>query len=944
MLATLLLSRARSFRDPITYEQYAVTVGTFRYDFSNVTAARALLNTTIGDLQFTVRIFDYIHQNENPWGNFSGVYSNALRCNRNFTSRQCREIATVYDWQWRPHETDPRWGISYESNGDPITITSGVYEDWGAAVEFHCNPSGTDTPTFALDTTGENPYLYIRFDSPWSCPTPVAQSPTPTPIVSPRCYPVFRPNGTSFGVAADLNELNHGRFGYGQMFADTDEIKYVFWQPCDAIVPCPWGATCNTDSPTSVWVCRMNMSDPDAALQSCNAHGVLPSRPQYTLINQSDIQAGFYYDLDAQGGNTARINLRCASTYPPGHVQIDMIRSRLNGSQFNFYGSAREVCARDIPDPQPVRGCNINVSQGNYYMDINLDVYTGVTPWNQSVSRLWPPGDFDLLYSPCKGILCPDGYDCRGESDGTVYLCDKQRLCTAYGIPDYNVSYTVRGDSIFYGAIFHYRAHNNRWASVTYLCDASLADGMLRFDTSVAVEGEQLLVTVYANEACARGSGPTPTPFPRVIPEQPVPTAQPSPLPNPWSRLMLWTFSDYIMVDLNRSQGVPLVIEAQDLEIGGRWGTIRTEFSPWIEIPPPAGWEVPTGGLPRANLWECWDNQTMTPYCHPVGSVRVPFWTATAVDEFDLWKGITLSYEGLWRSHARITAVCDPYASDWEFHLQDTAVHYSPDSTAGGPEYRFSVRSRTACPQSLVDPTVPTAPRPPPPSGAPQVTAITGPFGLRLARLATTAVIELVGHADTWHMASVHFSPLDRVGCPDGRDCGAYGKDKANLWKCVKKDFGACYPVGDRAYGLNMSYVDADQSKGIDVEYDGGAEGAKAVIQFTCDPTLKLWEMRWSGVTDEWDGRLRFSVYTAEVCRATEWGILTGGSVFLFVVYGLVMLYFGVGTAIKWLVTGYVEVPNDGFWKEVWASLTGVVKFIFTCGKEKPARYLYDTV
>jgi hypothetical protein len=141
-----------------------------------------------------------------------------------------------------------------------------------------------------------------------------------------------------------------------------------------------------------------------------------------------------------------------------------------------------------------------------------------------------------------------------------------------------------------------------------------------------------------------------------------------------------------------------------------------------------------------------------------------------------------------------------------------------------------------------------------------------------------------------------------------------------------------------------MTYVDRDPSKGIDVEYNGGAEGVKAVIQFTCDPTQSLGDMKWSGVTDEFEGKLHFRVYTAEVCRATEWGILTGGAVFLLIVYGMVLLYFGVGTVIKWTVTGYVEVPNDGFWQEVWASLTGIIKFIFTCGREKPLRYLYDTV
>jgi hypothetical protein len=398
------------------------------------------------------------------------------------------------------------------------------------------------------------------------------------------------------------------------------------------------------------------------------------------------------------------------------------------------------------------------------------------------------------------------------------------------------------------------------------------------------------------------------------------------------------------MIDLVRSQTVPVVVENQPLSIGGRFGAIRTEFSAFSEIPPPPGWTVPANAT-AANVWECWLDASESRYCHPVGSVRFPNWTASLIRAGDLSGGVSLVYRGLWQSHVRINIACAGY-SDWNIPIGDaTVVSYTADSALGGAEYVFNISSRTACPQNLTDPRFPRDPRPAPPSDAPQVTEVAGPYGLGLGKLRDEEFTALLGHGDEWHIGKIHFSPVDRVGCPVGTDCGVYKDDEANVWKCVGLNFEKCYPVGDRSYGLSMDFVDPnDEASGVVAVYAGGADDFQVALKFTCDPDLPPRDTIWDEIVDEAYARISFNVSSAQVCRKDDWGQVNGGAFFLFAVVAAFFLYFGVGTLGKWIVTGYVEVPNEGLWVEIWASVVGALKFIGSCGKETPIGRLYDKV
>jgi hypothetical protein len=376
-------------------------------------------------------------------------------------------------------------------------------------------------------------------------------------------------------------------------------------------------------------------------------------------------------------------------------------------------------------------------------------------------------------------------------------------------------------------------------------------------------------------------------------------------------------------------------VPRQVLSINGRLGEIYTAFSPWLEIPPPPGYDPPDANVSVANLWECWFTGSNQPYCHPVGDVHFPTWNATLLNPGSLSGGISVTYEGLWGSRVRINALCDVYGN-WDFPLQESIVQYSKTNT--GAEYLFNVRSRTACARRFVDPNVPT-----PPPNAPQKTALGGPYGLRLWMLQSWSQRTFARAGETWHKAIIYFSLLELVGCPEDSDCGAYAKETANIWNCVGVDDKNCYPIGDRKYGLDLDFVNPEnRSRGVIATDGGAANGETALIEFFCDPELEVGTVVQDDLSDEENGRISFFVLTSEVCNPEETGRLTGGAIFLFVILGLIVLYFGVGTLVNWLIGGYVDVLNGKFWLEIWASLVGAIMFIVSCGKEQPIGQLYE--
>jgi hypothetical protein len=951
----------------MTYEQYAVTVNTSRWDFSQTEAAHGVFSVTFAGFSWYVRIFEPLVNTDLPeWYNITSFHANAFRCNQ--TGQWCRSISTPYDYEWSTDEYNLGAGIWFQANGDPNKI-SDEYEDWALEIEFACSPGGSTEPDWMVDRTQADPRIVMFFKNDWGCPSP---APLPPAIKSPpTCLPVFRqPNQTDFGIGADLNELNNGRFGYGQLTVHEADIKYVLYRPCGYIAACPWGATaCSTTDLTSAWVCNLDYSTGDPVLTTCTAYGAIGDSPNFSLVDRNDLFQGFTYTLDPQAGRGATITLGCHESYPRGHIMIDVVKTRLtpDGNRLNLTGSAREFCPRLIPTPVPnASQCQLSVAQGTYFLSLDLSAQPVS---NSSVTRSRPfLTPYDLLYAPCAPVQCPADYDCGGAEDARVFLCEKwdasHRFCTAYGLDALGSYMKVRDGYIPKGVDVSYRAHNDREADAFWECDSTLPPGTYAVQPTVSLDDSALTFVVKSRDVCIIGSGATPTPPGHVFPPKPRPptTPTPTPLASPRAVYGYWNATHYVALNWIEAQEPWPWHQFQDLYIRGAYGETYTVWNAWDRVGCPNGW--PCHANETANLWQCWEDENFEPYCHAVADKHVPGFTFTATNaNWDT--GGSITYPGQWGARMSLRVACPPYAPSYErtIDLSGSTVAYS-DSIAG-PTWTFNASSAVACPNRYGNPPTPSASRsPPPPNPTVQTsfdeTVNDRHWHLDLADLrGTTQTIIMASQMSSWYKSEFHYSPLARSGCPDGKSCGVYAGDLANVWECIDSDAGNCFPVGDMAYGLTIQLINESlETSGINVTYAGGAAGHAIRFFYHCNDTLlpgdivlfEVGEDPTRPAQADWHPLL-VNAQTLEVCDKAPGPIpgpvaaaIAAGAVFLLVVLVLLVLYVGIGTLVLYARTGTVSVPNEALWREVFESIADGVAFVVSCGDKRPSGPIYDRV
>jgi hypothetical protein len=735
-------------------------------------------------------------------------------------------------------------------------------------------------------------------------------------------------------------------------------------------------------------------------------------------VNDTDLTQGFYYDFDPQNNRSTRIYLTCDESYPDGSILVDWGRSQASASLLTIYGSATEFCARVYPTPMPVVGCDLfhNETGWNYTqdatnvwtLDLKLSDYDNATQWNGTqywnftLTRRQPDLDsYDALYSPCGAtVSCPLGYDCDGDGEANLYLCERPTtahigFCTAYGLPKFDITASLLYDNMFEGVVIQYRARHTRHAHVHWRCSNTTEPGRLDPRELLAMYESQIAFEVYALEACVAGHGPTPSPSPRYPPRTPSPPAAPSPTPiaSPNPIRVLSNATHYIAVDLQTLQG-PWPLEMyQTVMAYGYPSEINTYWYAWDGVECSSAMGRCSGGIDdlpwngTANLFECWVTDDYERYCHPVATKWMPGYNVSSIRQFDLDSGITIFYPGTWGTHMKITITCDPSGQRDDIGIdKDSVIFWWPDSN--GQEFAFETASLVACPQHFVPQPTPTAPRPSP---SPNVTMqylvdMIGPDGkehrLDLRDLKTNTGSVILGYGDNFYRAEIHYSPWDLVGCPDGSDCGTYQSDLANVWNCVGESLQDCFPIGDKSYGVNLSFwVESDPMSNIMARYEGGAGRFHVVFQFSCDPLLAPHEVTFSPVGAQMppfmgSTTVFVDLAVADVCPQNpipsdsptpsipfptgeqspspspqssppppERKKTTGGPIFLIIVFVLAVGYFGVGALIIYFTTGTLAIPNEAFWLEVWESIMTVVLLVLTCGgDEKVKGPIYDRV
>ncbi|OHT17573.1 hypothetical protein TRFO_00819 [Tritrichomonas foetus] len=886
--------------------------------------------------------------------------TNAVRCD--VSLRRCDPLSTIYEYDWTTIlDSMPELGVLSIADGEPFLNSKGDYEEYEIHFEFRCNKSSTtiDEPQMFIDKPyREMPRLYLLFRNQLSCGEPFAVQPTNTPQpFNPDCTVYYRQDqNSSLAIYFNLTEWNGGALGLPAKFNVGNEVKYIFWSPCERMVNCPWGASCGAAKMSSAWIC-------DEDIKTCENFTIIPGTENISyvdtnLINDSDINQGFQIVYDSVPGATLRVNITCNSNYPNDHVLFHGTGDYNSATNtYTLYGEALDACPSDVPEPHPpIDKCRFNLTQGNYFIDMDLATF------KHESGTVTVSGDltsqYDLYYAPCDSMPCPDGYDCDGDEDISVLLCEKNVVgrtptCTAYGILDHGMYASLKSDYIINGVTVYYEGDRARKSEIDFKCDKSTLGHNLKLPEKVHLRDGKLTVDVSTIDACMTGTGPTPTPPPIVrptIPEVVKPT--PTPVPSPRSVYFFEdeTKNEYVIIDLPKLQSKTYE-GYMELYVRGKKGTIYTEFHPWNLLPYPDSWGS-NKDFDQANFWQCWFDESFKPYCHPVGDKRVPGLNVSLQKEGNIDSGVRITYEGAYGVNLDIDISCDQSA-DHKLDLGNLPVVYT--QSTNNDKWSIDTALELACSNKFQPASTPYPSNTPQPHDVKIVTKFSTTVGgkslsLNLNNVKETAAKIALGYSNYYSKAELRFHPTKKLGCPAGRTCPSEYQE-GNVWLCINttettEPYGFCYPTGNMDYGLNILAVSkTDPYAGLTVNYDGGLYGSETHFNFFCKEDLPADEIEFEqvGILNPPGKVPVIHVLSSQVCPNGSGRSTTGGAYFLIVLAVVFIAYFGIGTLIMYVWMGSITIPNENFWTEFFQCVTTAVVFIFTCGRSRTAA-AYDNI
>ena len=944
---------------PMTWEQCAVTIDNLRWNVAITEVSHTLYEhkSDIDGWHFYVRMCEPLKESDLPdYYNITLVGANAVRCND--TAKICYPFASIYDFEWTPkNPSDLSQGVIWESDGIPNMVGIDKWEDWEMEFEFDCDHmTESFDPQYIYDFTKEDKRLVIKFENVFSCGQITKETPTPTPAFEPDTDVFFRePGSQGYGIMMDMKDVDGGRFGLTSVVwydakADPPDVRFLIVNPTRRMYDCPWGAKCDPigENGTSAWLCTFKKDSHD--LDYCENYGYALEDWTPDLLVDADITKGWYFRMGDTGGENPRhvqFNVLCDNVYPEGHLLIDPMQTKFMGKDNSYLivvGESKDACIKPVPTTAPLPGCNIKETLEGYTLDLDLMDYN--KEWKREVTVKTSSGEqtdpMDLIYKPCHGMVCPDGYDCDGAEDALVWLCEKKKaalghvpFCTGYGLHDENLRLSITGNYIFAGVDATMRGENKRMSIAHWQCNNSVASGQVYIESPVTLSGKTLRFDVHAPTACATGSGPTPTPVPPPAPPKPLkgPTPTPTPEISPNPIDFLYNETHYIYVNLEHAQE-PVMSRNVRLMVNGQSTIAYVEWSSWEQIPCPATWAVwhACGEFEMANLWVCWFPD-MQPYCHPVADKYVPGQHTRVKREDNLDAGIHIIYEGQYGVNMEIIATCDPSAI-WNRTIplwNSTAVY---QSTVANGEWTFNSSTGVACPRRFETPEAPKTPRDPPSGDEKQTTDFEQNFGedsisFNLRKMKPVHEEVFLGVNGQMHKAEIHFSPYDLIGCPKEGACKNYEDDVANVWKCIGLNYNKCYPIGDRRYGLEIDVVNSSNIlAGLTANYNGGAEKTEVHFQFQCNYSVPYGEITFDETGVETRNRTPvIYAHTRHACpnhnNDTRVG---GGGIFLMIVFSAIVAYVALGSLAMFVITGRVALPFAEFWSEVGKSIV----YVFT--------------
>ena len=945
---------------PISRGSCKVTIGDSFWDLTDTAFNRPVMVIPgRGNITYYVKLCTELSADDVPSYAILDFGASAMMCDSD--KETCHEIAYNTDFDYKPelphNLTD---GIIYFADGIPYKVSEMEYTLFEVVHNFHCNPSVKDPnvkPSTLIDSFGNNVRLILEYESAYGCPKQPVPTPSPTPIFEPDCKYMSRIEASNTsGINIDLATLNNGPVGVRSYFVSKGEPFLFFYTPCGRS-GCPYGAKCN-EPMSSAWICHITGSSIDI----CTSYGLENDKVEIEL--NGDEYRGIVHTLHHQTEDrSVQVVYTCDQFYPKGYLEMPLFPKQfIEGNYLKIEIDSQDVCVTKIPWPKPPSGdfCRHKFVDQNWVVDINLLEYnkdkSGYVQ-EVTVTNTLPRLSRRLIYQPCGSISCPDKYQCEGDEDATVWLCDKesgtigQKLkCVGYGLFKYNHTAELPESYIMGGIDLTYQADLKRYAKVSMKCDKTLPTGVIALENEVELNEQTLLIKARSLGACAQGTGPTPPPperlKPNVPPHGPTPTPTPNASPNPF--MFHHNQTHYVYLALNQIDQTPYIHD-QVLISRGKTGDIHTEFSPWNTLPCPAN-RICNAEFKEANMWSCWYNENNQQYCHPSGYKNFGLEMRPLTPD-DLSTGIMLAYEGGYGTGVNIRLSCHPGLNPYTISNFESYVTFH--SGMVGQEFEYSSETEVVCPVKFEDPYIPTAT--PTPSFDPNRRVnykYESPIVnnkqvvLDLKKLPTIIEKVYMGYGKHFEINDIYLSPFIQTSCPQNYDCKGHGL--ANAWKCFGNGHNPeCFPVGDARYNLHFELINDNLDHGVSVNYEGGYAGYEIHFNFQCNRSVPIGQITFDETgTKTPQNVMIVYAHTQIVCPATAntHEDATTGAIFLTITISSVIIYLIIGILITFFTTGQVSLPNSSFWIEFYECLKTGSAYVISCGKTTSLAMSYDTI
>ena len=859
-----------------------------------------IFNDTHSDYTYYVRLCDDLTDEQYPPTARKQFGVNGVRVNlqTNFTEPIAFHDTQEYDLS----ETRPEEGFIIQTSAqtsDPETTFPFI------TVTFMFTPgeeNSTEPVTYQFFEEDDHHFnVLLIFVTAYAKPQK-AEIP-PDPVLPPTCKQVYYSNMVyPFGISLNLADLNYGPHGFPITF-DDDPDTIALYQPC-GFSTCPTDFDCLDYKTASAWKCNRSMI----------CEGFSTPKVEFNLLKE-DIDEGFRLTYEKQDDNNIIVDTVCDFDLSENEFRFEASKM-YNHSSMHFRIHSGIACMQALENNNPNQ-CKATLNDTMYSLDLDLSNYNKEDGIQFDVyNSKWGSIKHWIVAQPCGPLVCP-GDNCPNSTGATIYLCqenaDKSTLCYDYGLYRNPVDIEIYRSSLDNGVLWQYQGNNDRSSEIRVTCNWDLKKGELQFENRLSYEGDnKILLWAQTRDVCVGKEPvpePTPAPTPTTVPYPPIPepTKSPQPVGQTYPTVYVNNNTHSIIFDLQEFQWQ----KKMDISIyfASREGEVLS--SPFNPKRCPNGYHCQ--GLNRADFWLCWLGN-----CYPMmlGNTNGINYSSQG----GKMTGVYVTSNGYYDTKLTLSISCDEEVMKKNSGEIEVIGDVSFDGDNG---YTIYTTWSKACPRKEIypdfpEPVSPLTPTPTPNPAPLDIQYYDREYGFSFSdfnsQTRKKTIENMIFHitGDTYQNASLIIDPIGSIKCPDNAECA--GVEYASAWKCWKDVITKepkCASLADSRY-------ETKQITYSQIEYSSGYNGYDLILNLNCNEDIdpKEYNISQSATEDTTKNTVYMLMSSSAFCKGRGISInkVTGGAVFLFIVFIVTFSYIVGGILYNFFTIGKIEIPHLRFW------------------------------